>query len=58
MRLNKGRFNLKFNEFLFYTEVLITILEIIYALQIELYLVLTSTAFGIDMKLYKTLFLM
>jgi len=58
LRLNRGRPNLKFNEFLFYTEVLIRILGIIYAFQIELYLASTSTASGIDMKLYKTLFLM
>ena len=56
--LNKGRLNLKFNEFLFYTEMLITILGIICALQIELCVVSTSTASGIVMKLYKTLFLM
>jgi hypothetical protein len=53
--LNNGRLNLKFDELLFYTEVLITILVIIYALQIERYVVSTSIASGIVMKLYKTL---
>jgi hypothetical protein len=58
LRLHNGRLNLRFNKLLFYTEVPITILVIIYVLHIKLHVVSTSTASGICMMLYKTLFSM